>query len=201
MMVVPLGGRGSCRAVVLVFFTTECHGSTRKNGTVVGVASRVETHDGALEIEWCGAPVVFVLEKIARVASGSGVLRSGSRMENRCCSRCIATRIWDGGPNPHRLEIAIQIVYHSTVRISPELPRDEEDMVTSIELSEQELAELRELTEQSDSTEAIRVAMRDYIRYARRIRLKQLSGQVEMMDNWRQLEQSEIGDHNGDVSK
>ncbi|MFM8213380.1 MAG: type II toxin-antitoxin system VapB family antitoxin [Pirellula sp.] len=42
-------------------------------------------------------------------------------------------------------------------------------MVTSIELSEQELAELRDLTEQSDSTEAIRVAMRDYIRYARRI--------------------------------
>ena len=41
-MVVPLGGRGSCRAVVLVFFTTECHGRTRKNGTVVGVASRVE---------------------------------------------------------------------------------------------------------------------------------------------------------------
>jgi hypothetical protein len=38
---------------------------------------------------------------------------------------------------------------------------DEVVMVTSIELSEQELAELRDLTEQSDSTEAIRVAMRD----------------------------------------
>ena len=56
-------------------------------------------------------------------------------------------------------------------------------MVTSIELSEQELAELRDLTEQSDSMEAIRVAMRDYIRYARRMRLKQLSGQVERIDN------------------
>ncbi|MFM8399144.1 MAG: hypothetical protein ACKOAH_15050, partial [Pirellula sp.] len=65
-------------------------------------------------------------------------------------------------------------------------------MVTSIELSEQELAELRDLTEQSDSMEAIRVAMRDYIRYARRMRLKQLSGQVEMIDNWRQLEESEV---------
>jgi metal-responsive CopG/Arc/MetJ family transcriptional regulator len=73
-------------------------------------------------------------------------------------------------------------------------------MVTSIELSEQELAELRDLTEQNDSGEAIRVAMRDYIRYARRMRLKQLSGQVEMMDNWRQLEESEIGDHNDDLS-
>lgn len=74
-------------------------------------------------------------------------------------------------------------------------------MVTSIELSEQELAELRDLTEQSDSMEAIRVAMRDYIRYARRMRLKQLSGQVEMIDNWRQLEDSEVGDLNDDSSK
>ena len=63
---------------------------------------------------------------------------------------------------------------------------DEVVMVTSIELSEQELAELRDLTEQSDSMEAIRVAMRDYIRYARRMRLKQLSSQVEMIDTWRQ---------------
>jgi len=74
-------------------------------------------------------------------------------------------------------------------------------MVTSIELSEQELAELRDLTQQSDSMEAIRVAMRDYIRYARRMRLKQLSGQVEMTDNWRQLEESEVGDLNDDSSK
>ena len=74
-------------------------------------------------------------------------------------------------------------------------------MVTSIELSEQELAELRDLTEQSDSMEAIRVAMRDYMRYARRMRLKQLSGQVEMIDNWRQLEESEVGNLNDDCSK
>jgi len=74
-------------------------------------------------------------------------------------------------------------------------------MVTSIELSEQELAELRDLTEQSDSMEAIRVAMRAYIRYARRMRLKQLSGQLEMTDNWRQLEESEVGDLNDDSSK
>jgi len=74
-------------------------------------------------------------------------------------------------------------------------------MVTSIELSEQELAELRDLTQQSDSMEAIRVAMRDYIRYARRMRLKQLSGQVEMIDNWRQLEESEVGDLNDDSAK
>lgn len=42
--------------------------------------------------------------------------------------------------------------------------------------------------------------MRDYIRYARRMRLKQLSGQVEMIDNWIELEQSEVGDLNDDSS-
>jgi metal-responsive CopG/Arc/MetJ family transcriptional regulator len=78
---------------------------------------------------------------------------------------------------------------------------DEVVMVTSIELSEQELADLRDLTEQNDSGQAIRVAMRDYIRYARRMRLKQLSGQVEMIDNWRQLEESEVGDLNDDSSE
>ena len=78
---------------------------------------------------------------------------------------------------------------------------DEVVMVTSIELSEQELADLRDLTEQSDSTKAIQIAMRDYIRYARRMRLKQLSGQVEMIDNWIELEQSEVGDLNDDSSR
>ena len=65
-------------------------------------------------------------------------------------------------------------------------------MVTSIELTEQELAELKELTNQTDAVEAVRAAMHDYIRYARRMRLKQLSGRVEMNDNWRQLEQAEL---------
>ena len=65
-------------------------------------------------------------------------------------------------------------------------------MVTSIELTEQELAELKELTNQTDAVEAVRAAMHDYIRYARRMRLKQLSGRVEMNDTWRQLEQAEL---------
>ena len=77
----------------------------------------------------------------------------------------------------------------------------ENDMVTTIELSEQQVAELRELTQQNDSTEAIRVAMRDYIRYARRMRLKRLSGEVAMIDNWRQLEQAEICDQKNDLSQ
>ena len=64
-------------------------------------------------------------------------------------------------------------------------------MVTSIELTEQELADLKELTNQSDAVDAVRAAMRDYIRYARRMRLKELSGR-EMIDNWQQIEQAEL---------
>jgi hypothetical protein len=72
------------------------------------------------------------------------------------------------------------------------MAKETESMVTSIELSEQDLADLKELTNQSDAGEAIRTAMHDYIRYARRMRLKQLSGRVEMSDNWRQLEREEL---------
>lgn len=65
-------------------------------------------------------------------------------------------------------------------------------MVTEIELSEKELAELKQATNQSDPALAVRVAMREYLRYARRMQLKSLSGNVEMLDNWQSLEQTEM---------
>ncbi len=100
-----------------------------------------------------------------------------------------------------RLASEIENSYNIGLGDSSKEPSVEGSMVTSIELSEQELAELCELTEQSDSTAAIRVAMRDYVRYARRMRLKQLSGQVEMIDNWRALEQAEIDNRHDNLSK
>jgi hypothetical protein len=65
-------------------------------------------------------------------------------------------------------------------------------MVTEIELSESELAELRQATNQSDPVMAIRVAMREYLRHARRMQLKSLSGKVEMLDNWQSLERAKL---------
>jgi hypothetical protein len=56
-------------------------------------------------------------------------------------------------------------------------------MATEINLSEQEIADLKELTNQSDVTAALRTAMTEYIRYARRMRLKELSGRMEMQEN------------------
>lgn len=54
-----------------------------------------------------------------------------------------------------------------------------------IDLTERELAELKELTKETDASAAIRFAMREYVRYARRMQLKAMSGQVEM--NYEQL--------------
>jgi hypothetical protein len=66
------------------------------------------------------------------------------------------------------------------------------DMPTRVELTDQELAELKELTKQSEAGAAVRTAMREYVRYVRRVRLKKLSGKVRMQDNWRALEQAEL---------
>jgi hypothetical protein len=71
-------------------------------------------------------------------------------------------------------------------------------MVTNVEMSQEELAELQAATEQSDPAEAVRVAMLEYLRYVRRMQLKQLSGKVTMEQNWQQLERAELeGSHGG----
>ena len=64
-------------------------------------------------------------------------------------------------------------------------------MSTVIDLTEQELAELKELTKEGDATIAVRRAMTEFLRFARRMRLKQISGQVQMEENWRSLEEAE----------
>ena len=65
-------------------------------------------------------------------------------------------------------------------------------MTTLVDLSDQEIAELKELTNQADVAAAIRTAMTEYLRYVRRMRLKELSGKVEMLENWTDLESDEM---------
>jgi hypothetical protein len=65
-------------------------------------------------------------------------------------------------------------------------------MPTIVELSDQELSDLKAFTKQSEPTAAIRSAMTEYLRLARRLQLKSLSGQVAMEDNWRSLEAAEL---------
>lgn len=53
-------------------------------------------------------------------------------------------------------------------------------MVVSITLEPSELAELQELTSTADPEAAIRSALREFVRFAKRQRLKQLSGRVQI---------------------
>ena len=64
-------------------------------------------------------------------------------------------------------------------------------MTATIHLNDEELKDLRDLTHIDDVTGAIRSALDEYRRYARRMLLKELSGQVAMDDNWRALEAAE----------
>jgi hypothetical protein len=65
-------------------------------------------------------------------------------------------------------------------------------MSTTVQLTDQELADLKELTKQDDPSAAVGTAMYDYVRYARRMQLKQLSGHVQIQDNWQELEAAEM---------
>lgn len=65
-------------------------------------------------------------------------------------------------------------------------------MTTTVQLTEEELADLKELTKQSDPAAAVQAAMHDYVRYARRRQLKQLTGRVRIQDNWQELEAAEM---------
>jgi len=65
-------------------------------------------------------------------------------------------------------------------------------MPTVVDLTEQELAELKAFTKEADAAAAVRSAMAEYLRFARRMQLKSLSGKVHMEDNWQALEASEL---------
>jgi hypothetical protein len=66
-------------------------------------------------------------------------------------------------------------------------------MPTTIDLTDQELTELKAFTHQADASQALRLAMTAYLRLARRQQLKALSGQVTMEEGWRSLEAAELG--------
>ena len=64
-------------------------------------------------------------------------------------------------------------------------------MTATIHLTDDELKDLRDLTHKDDAEGAVRSALDEFRRYTRRMRLKKLSGQVAMDDNWRALEAAE----------
>ena len=61
-------------------------------------------------------------------------------------------------------------------------------MTATVHLTDEELNDLRELTHVDSADGAVRTALDEYRRYARRMRLKEMSGQISMEDNWRVME-------------
>ncbi|HZJ15303.1 MAG TPA: hypothetical protein VFD27_09650 [Chthoniobacteraceae bacterium] len=64
-------------------------------------------------------------------------------------------------------------------------------MTATVHLTDEELNDLQELTHVDSAEGAVRTALDEYRRYARRMRLKEMSGQVAMQDNWRVMEDAE----------
>lgn len=64
-------------------------------------------------------------------------------------------------------------------------------MTATVHLTDEEFNDLRELTHIDSADGAVRTALDEYRRYARRIQLKEMSGKVAMEDNWRLMEEAE----------
>ena len=67
-------------------------------------------------------------------------------------------------------------------------------MNLAVNLSDEEIAQLRNVTKMSDDAEAVSTAAREYLRLARLRELKSVSGKVEFEENWQELESLEAGE-------
>lgn len=70
-------------------------------------------------------------------------------------------------------------------------------MQTFVELTDEQVAQLKEFTEQEDLSAATRIAVEEYIRYVLRKRLIELSGQFEMQESWREMDEAELAENHG----
>jgi hypothetical protein len=68
-------------------------------------------------------------------------------------------------------------------------------MTATVQLTDEEIKDLCDLTRMDNAEGAVRSALDEYRRYARRMRLKELSGQVIMEENWSDLETAETDAH------
>ena len=62
-------------------------------------------------------------------------------------------------------------------------------MDTLVNLTDREIAELKEFTNETSLSDAVRKAMREYVSYARRMRLlKKFAGRIEFLDQASELD-------------
>ena len=67
-------------------------------------------------------------------------------------------------------------------------------MSISIDLTAQEVAALKQFTKLQDDAEAVAKAAREFLRLSRLRELKTVSGKVDFVENWRELEGLELGE-------
>lgn len=68
-------------------------------------------------------------------------------------------------------------------------------MTATVQLTDEEIKDLCDLTRINNAEGAVRSALDEYRRYARRMRLKELTGTAMMEENWRVLEATETDAH------
>jgi hypothetical protein len=69
-------------------------------------------------------------------------------------------------------------------------------MSISIDMTPQEIADLKEVTKLDNDAEAIAKAEREFLRISRLRELKAASGRVDFELNWQELEQRALGECN-----
>ena len=67
-------------------------------------------------------------------------------------------------------------------------------MSITIDLTAQEIASLKQFTNQEDDAQAVATAARAFLRLRRLRELKAVSGKVEWEANWQELEERELGE-------
>jgi hypothetical protein len=65
----------------------------------------------------------------------------------------------------------------------------------TIDLTAQEVAALKQFTKLQDDVEDVAKAAREFLRLSRLRELKTVCGKVEFEDNWRELEELELGEY------
>lgn len=71
-------------------------------------------------------------------------------------------------------------------------------MRTTIHIDDEIFTDLMRMTKASTKTEAVRIALNDYIRMRRKQKLLSLRGNLDLSDNWRELRDLEIRESSND---
>jgi hypothetical protein len=66
-------------------------------------------------------------------------------------------------------------------------------MSVAVNLTVDEIAQIKQLTKLEDDSQAVSKAAREFLRHARLRELKTVTGKVDFRENWQELESLELG--------